>query len=941
MVMSTPYLAMSTTSSSNLLTAPTHHHARSFSSDFTGPSSPGTGVGGDLAADASGSSGTTSLAAFCRRANISEKQLLEFNRDEAAAAVKGLEKAVTDLAAVYYAEEVKRIKKTLGLMKKAQPRLLVRQNFKIGFLSEFQGDTAQALKHYTRAFRDLQVLPVDRACVYEYACVADFINFKICRILLLSRSQLTAAVQQFESLVRQFRPHQALALLEHSHWSWMSRQFEVFAQLLERYLVGKTTVPKHLHAGFYYHAASHHAMKQKATAQHALQQLRDDPSFVQLTAAAVSSSTPSSSSPSPASSMSTSKLSSPLILSGEYHGDLHSIHALYLSSPLEHRKAPDSEDHDRDLRLRILASEAHVDHSKLILSLLLRAYEVYLATKRSPRLVLRIAVEMALEHASDLSEESQRLAKASFDRVAREYRSERWWPLLATVLTPALGCSSALRLSPDYCLYALELLKPQITPDVHERARIQQQLISQLSNQPPTDQLLPPLATPIELNLNDDIPLFSVRPQFQQDRCRALDPTHLSVQLVSHLALPVTLAKISVATSDAAHSFVLDNVSGSDPQFVLHPEVPSVLTFPFTPTVRAFLECRTVELQLGTAPSSVVFRWSLELDRHADHALASDSFQLDPFPSRPATAVETSRANVQISLSCAGPAMVSEMFAVQIKIHNVTTGELAAADIKSSLLMFEMEPDANSTAAAAASSFSASTSASAPVSPQTGPSFFHPSNLQKPIQRLSIGAVAAESSVEATLYFYSHTECKSRRIHFSYRYSTPQLQTIASASIEFPVAKPLTTRCTIYSMKFQLVGTDTSSPAVLVGEPCLVRFQIESLASRAIELLDFKLDLDDSIATLLASSFAPDPIDDEADLSSSSSDDRALTGIPSSMTLLPENQISVWYQLQVKAPGPAQKLGRLLVSWKRVPDEPSPAFPINVSAIAMPALKVA
>ena len=58
------------------------------------------------------------------------------------------------------------------------------------------------------------------------------------------------------------------------------------------------------------------------------------------------------------------------------------------------------------------------------------------------------------------------------------------------------------------------------------------------------------------------------------------------------------------------------------------------------------------------------------------------------------------------------------------------------------------------------------------------------------------------------------------------------------------------------------------------------------------------------------------------------------------MSLLPENQISLWYRLNLLSPGPAQKLGRLLVSWRRELEPNSPVVPVNISAISIPLVKV-
>lgn len=121
----------------------------------------------------------------------------------------------------------------------------MRYSFKVAWLYEFQGHNEKASRHYRIAYNALSAL----SCVgvkslsapspfppeFGDPCgqvkgVADYANFKICR-LALQHNRIREAATQIQTHLWHFRKVPA-SDAPHQHWGWLSRQHVVFAQLI-------------------------------------------------------------------------------------------------------------------------------------------------------------------------------------------------------------------------------------------------------------------------------------------------------------------------------------------------------------------------------------------------------------------------------------------------------------------------------------------------------------------------------------------------------------------------------------------------------------------------------------------------------------------------------------------------------------------------------------
>jgi hypothetical protein len=136
-----------------------------------------------------------------------------------------------------------------------------RYNFKIAFLYEFQRQQGQVLQHYRQCYQYLAsaVDSIDENMMDQIKFVAEIAHFKICN-LLLSNGSISEAFAQFRSHIGRYI--KIYCEFPWNHFAWISKQFLVFVQLLEKYSVPET-VPDADRA-YYYHNAAVFTQKRKA-----------------------------------------------------------------------------------------------------------------------------------------------------------------------------------------------------------------------------------------------------------------------------------------------------------------------------------------------------------------------------------------------------------------------------------------------------------------------------------------------------------------------------------------------------------------------------------------------------------------------------------------------------------------------------------------------------
>ncbi|XP_063776770.1 trafficking protein particle complex subunit 11 [Pseudophryne corroboree] len=389
-------------------------------------------------------------AALCNACDLSGKSLFVLpHTDHLVGYIIRLENAFYEHAQTYYYTEIRRIKAHKEFLNKTTHQLLfVRHQFKIAFFSELKQDTQNALKNYRTAYNLVHELRAHETNMLEIKTMAGFINYKICRLCFQHNTPLDA-IAQFRKHIDLCKKKIGSAELSFEHAAWMSKQFQAFGDLFDEAIKLGLTAIQTQNPGFYYQQAAYYAQERKQLAAH------------------LCSHDASAAYPSP----------DPLeTLNGvlDFYGQRawrQGILSFDLTDP-EKEKAG---------ILALQQKERDVIHSELIISLLSNAVAQFKKYK-CPRMKSHLMVQMGEEYyyGKDYTK-----ALKLLDYVMCDYRSERWWTLLTSIVTTALKCAYLMAQVKDYITYSLELLGRASTLKDDQKSRIQKNLINVLMNESP------------------------------------------------------------------------------------------------------------------------------------------------------------------------------------------------------------------------------------------------------------------------------------------------------------------------------------------------------------------------------------------------------------------------------------------------------------------------
>ncbi|VFQ75527.1 unnamed protein product [Cuscuta campestris] len=181
------------------------------------------------------------MVALRKRAELDPKHLIVFVPDEPSRlqhSLKRLGSTFAELANGYYKDEGRRIKTRLERRNYPSVELNIRYCFKVAVYAEFRRDWGEALRMYEDAYHVLREMvatstrlpPIQR--LVEIKTVAEQLNFKI-STLLLHGGKLLEAISWFRQHNASYRQLAGAPEVTFLHWEWLSRQFLVFAELLE------------------------------------------------------------------------------------------------------------------------------------------------------------------------------------------------------------------------------------------------------------------------------------------------------------------------------------------------------------------------------------------------------------------------------------------------------------------------------------------------------------------------------------------------------------------------------------------------------------------------------------------------------------------------------------------------------------------------------------
>ncbi|XP_053315422.1 trafficking protein particle complex subunit 11 [Spea bombifrons] len=476
-------------------------------------------------------------AALCNACDLSGKSLFVLpHTDHLVGYIIRLENAFYEHAQTYYYTEIRRVKSHKEFLNKTTHQLLfVRHQFKIAFFSELKQDTQNALKNYRTAYNLVHELRSHETNMLEIKTIAGFINYKICRLCFQHNTPLDA-IAQFRKHIDLCKKKIGSAELAFEHAAWMSKQFQAFGDLFDEAIKLGLTAIQTQNPGFYYQQAAYYSQERKQVAAHLC---NHDPSVLY---------------PNP----------DPLDVPNgvlDFYGQRpwrQGILSFDLSDP-EKEKAG------------ILASqqkERTVVHSEQIISLLSSAVAQFKKYK-CPRMKCHLMVQMGEEYyyAKDYSK-----ALKLLDYVMCDYRSERWWTLLTSILTTALKCAYLMAQLNDYITYSLELLGRASTLKEDQKSRIEKNLIKVLMNESPdpepecdesmvktaqrlwTDRISLAGSNIFTIEVQDIVSFVQCKAKFLYPSFHVDTPVELFVYLKTDCPHPIRFTKLCVGFSNQEYN---------------------------------------------------------------------------------------------------------------------------------------------------------------------------------------------------------------------------------------------------------------------------------------------------------------------------------------------------------------------------------------------------
>ncbi|XP_064965845.1 uncharacterized protein LOC135585125 isoform X4 [Musa acuminata AAA Group] len=655
--------------------------------------------------------------ALRKRAEIDTKYLITFLQNDASELRQSLTRLASifaELCNTYYREEGRRIRTRIEKRTFNSVELNIRYCFKVAVYAEFRRDWAEALRFYEEAYRALREMiatstrlpPVQR--LVEIKAVAEQLHFKT-STLLLHGGKVVEAIAWFNKHIASYRQLVGSTKNSFLHWDWLSRQFLVFAELLETSTVAiPSTLPSHF-----------------GTSENPLTEWEVQPAYYyQLAASYLREKRyclDSSLSMTDSASANTLGKNPESVLPSVFVGQ--SARLLEQGDTIEVLPLSDAE----YINYAITEAQRFQDSYEII-ALFKKAYESFNSLK-APRLASYCSTRMAKEYfiAEDFNN-----AKLHFDGVSSLYRQEGWVTLLWESLGYLRECSRRFGSVKDFIEYSLEMASlpifsagevetpnskreygPAGLPTLSRRESVQNEVFGLLRGEnilPLTDggcSLIITEEQPVRVDVDVISPLrmaLLACVAFHDQSVKPGSPTMMTLSLLSQLPCPVEVDRLEIEFNQPKCNFIIVNAVKDlstaqldmDSQDVRVENAPSLilptnkwlrLTYEVKSGQSGKLECLSITAKIGKS-----FMICCQAESPASmEELPFWKFedQVETFPTKDpgltysglkVIQVEEPEPQVDLILGASSPALVGETFVVPLTIksngHEVYSGEL-------------------------------------------------------------------------------------------------------------------------------------------------------------------------------------------------------------------------------------------------------------------------
>jgi hypothetical protein len=394
----------------------------------------------------------------------------------------------------------------------------------------------------------------------EIKIIAEQLHFKI-STLLLHGGKLIEAVTWFHQHKTSYEKVVGSTEFIFLHWDWMSRQFLVFAELLETSsATGQSLTSSNqgtaeisltefeFYPAYYYQLAAHY-LKDKKSALELLLSMSEIAQEIDSSSASIT----------------------PSVYVGQFAQLLEKGEAITLHSIT-----------DEEYTRYTISEAKRVQDSLQIIAWLKRSYESFTNLK-AQRMAALCAFEVAREY-FDLADPNN--AKFFFDIAANLYRQEGWVTLLWEVLGYLRECSRNLDALKDFVEFSLEMVALPVTSyensgnlrnknygpggpaTISGRESIHQEVFTLVCREAEllssTEGSGFKLATDSPLHLEIDLvsplrPVLLASVAFHDQMIKPHALCSFTLSLLSHLPLPVEIDHLEVQFNQSTCNFVIRN----------------------------------------------------------------------------------------------------------------------------------------------------------------------------------------------------------------------------------------------------------------------------------------------------------------------------------------------------------------------------------------------
>jgi len=348
--------------------------------------------------------------------------------------LKRVNKSIREHSSYYYSLSTRKVKvidtnTNRGIY---DSLLTARYAFKIAQFNEFQGHKMQASKCYRQCCQTLMecLYNIDEEYMDQVKILADYANFKLCNNML-KNNMLKEAYVQFKSFVSIFM--KAGNAYPWRHYAWLSDQYLMFAQLLDKYNI---TEGLEADKSYYYENAARFQSKRQESWLSHLQKKENESGNINTKAPGdllkdIMDSTYKG-----------MMLSSPVYVGGYPQ----------LIDPVLDQNIPKDNEIEKVYELYIEDMEVKIEHGKQVNSLLKLAHDAIDPSHRRRRAQIRnlLAEQYTIEGNYDL-------AMMNLTPAIELLSSEGWSDAVIPILTKKIDCAIFLGRPREYIVAALML----------------------------------------------------------------------------------------------------------------------------------------------------------------------------------------------------------------------------------------------------------------------------------------------------------------------------------------------------------------------------------------------------------------------------------------------------------------------------------------------------